>query len=75
MWLQPDFLSPVRIIGFYTEFLSLHANVSVSPSKCSYVYSEAGPVLARTLVDIRPSFIGARLKNKLNKFKRSIVQC
>ena len=28
-----------------------------------FKYTGAGPVLSRTLVDIRPSFIGARLKN------------
>ena len=30
--------------------------------KFSNLYCWAGPVLARTLVDIRPSFVGARLK-------------
>ena len=36
-------------------------------------YSVAVPVLARTLVDICPSLIGARLKIKFNKFNRSSI--
>ena len=37
------------------------------------INKRAGPVLACTLVEILPSFISARLKNKLNKFNPSSI--
>ena len=66
---RPD--STLKKKSDYICYHNVHDYVAMGESLTGHVetnknctdLSRAGPVLARTLFDIRPSFIGARLKN------------